>query len=89
MYPGAHLIKSVCILQNSHTSRLALEEDNEVNRRSGGSTDKALVGTEMVRKLLPGANSGVPKQFHLHRKEKKKNILTISNVLIFVLKHCY
>lgn len=66
------MIKRVCILQNSHRSRLALEEDNEANRCSRGSTDKALVGTEMVRKPLPGANSGVPKQFHFHRKEKEK-----------------
>lgn len=56
-------------------TRLASEEDNEANRRGRGSAEKAPTEPEAVRKPLPepgGDRVGCPKQFHLHRKEKKK-----------------
>lgn len=56
-------------------TRLASEEDNEANRRGRGSAEKAPTEPEVVRKPLPepgGDRVGCPKQFHLHRKEKKK-----------------
>lgn len=55
-------------------TRLALEEDNEVNR-CRGSTEKALVETEMVRKPLPepGADSGLPQAVPFTQKGKEKN----------------
>lgn len=67
------MIKRIRILQNSHTTRLASEEDDEVNRRGKGSAEKAPAETETVRKPLPEPDTdrvGCPKQFHLRGKRK-------------------
>ena len=68
------MIKSIHILQNSYTTRLSSEEDNEVNRDGRGSTEKALAEREMVRKPLPepGADSRLPQAVPLTWKGKEK-----------------
>jgi len=55
-------------------TRLTSEEDNEVNRCGRGSTEKALVETEMVRKPLlePDADSSLPQAVPLTCKGKGK-----------------